>query len=119
MRTTIYVCRGSSTEYPQSMFLSRNKKNNVYTCKPQFYSIKVGFKEVKLYRLVFVIKALFNQTLLICFLFLRKIYVVGTFDRKSVESNKKKKKKKKKTLIRSTSLRCFIRVPATSVFLEK
>ena len=26
------------------MFLSRNKKNNVYPCKPQFYYIKVGFK---------------------------------------------------------------------------
>ena len=35
---------GSSNEYPQSMFLSRNKKNNVYSCKPQFYYIKVGFK---------------------------------------------------------------------------
>ena len=32
----------------QSMFLSRNKKNNVYTCKPQFYCIKVGFKGVKI-----------------------------------------------------------------------
>ena len=40
--------RGSSNEYPQSMFLSRNKKNNVYPCKPQFYYIKVGFKEVKI-----------------------------------------------------------------------
>ena len=30
------------------MFLSRNKKNNVYPCKPQFYYIKVGFKEVKI-----------------------------------------------------------------------
>ena len=30
-------------EYPQSMFSSRNKKNNVYPCKPQFYYIKVGF----------------------------------------------------------------------------
>ena len=39
--------RGSSNEYPQSMFLSKNKKNNVYPCKPQFYCIKVGFKEVK------------------------------------------------------------------------
>ena len=29
--------RGGSNEYPQSMFLSRNKKNNVYPCKPQFY----------------------------------------------------------------------------------
>ena len=36
--------RGGSTEYPQSMFLSRNKKINVYPCKPQFYFIKVGFK---------------------------------------------------------------------------
>ena len=40
--------RGGSNEYPQPMFLSRNKKNNVYPCKPQFYYIKVGFKEVKI-----------------------------------------------------------------------
>ena len=40
--------RGGSNEYPQSMFLSRNKKNNVYSCKPQFYCIKVGFKGVKI-----------------------------------------------------------------------
>ena len=31
--------RGGSNEYPQSMFLSRNKKNNVYPCKPQVYGI--------------------------------------------------------------------------------
>ena len=30
------------------MFLSRNKKNNVHPCKPQFYYIKVGFKGVKI-----------------------------------------------------------------------
>ena len=36
--------RGGSNEYPQSMILSRNKKINVYPCKPQFYYIKVGFK---------------------------------------------------------------------------
>ena len=42
--------------YPQSMFLSRNKKNNVYPCKPQFYYIKVGFKGSKLYRHVFVME---------------------------------------------------------------
>ena len=36
--------QGGSNEYQQSMFLSRNKKNNVYPCKPQFYYIKVGFK---------------------------------------------------------------------------
>ena len=40
--------RGGSNEYPQSMFLSRNKKNNVYPCKPQFYYIKVGFEGVKI-----------------------------------------------------------------------
>ena len=40
--------RDGSNEYPQSMFLSRNKKNNVYSCKPQFYYTKVGFKGVKI-----------------------------------------------------------------------
>ena len=40
--------RGGSNEYPQFMFLSRNKKNNVYPCKPLFYYIKVGFKGVKI-----------------------------------------------------------------------
>ena len=40
--------RGGSNGYPQSMFLSRNKKNKVYPCKPQFYNIKVGFKGVKI-----------------------------------------------------------------------
>ena len=39
--------RGGSNEYPQYMFLSRNKKNNLYPCKRQFYYIKVGFKRVK------------------------------------------------------------------------
>ena len=39
--------QGGSKEYPQSMFLSRNKKNNVYPCKLQFSCIKVGFKGVK------------------------------------------------------------------------
>ena len=39
--------RGGSNEYLQSMFLSRNKKNNVHPCKPQFSCIK-------LYRRVFV-----------------------------------------------------------------
>ena len=39
---------GGSNEYPQSMFLSRNKKNNAYPSKPQFYYIKVGFKGVNI-----------------------------------------------------------------------
>ena len=40
--------RGGSNEYPQSMFLSRNKKHNAYHCKPQFYYIKVGFEGVNI-----------------------------------------------------------------------
>ena len=60
--------RGGSNEYQQSIFLSRvrrvptiyvlsrNKKNNVYPCKPQFYYIKVGLNGVKLYRHVFVMR---------------------------------------------------------------
>ena len=40
---------GYSLEPPRrSMFLDRNKKNNLYPCKPQFYYIKVGFKGVKI-----------------------------------------------------------------------
>ena len=35
--------QGSSNKYLQSMFLSRNKKYNVYPCKPQFYYIKVAW----------------------------------------------------------------------------
>ena len=47
--------RGGSNEYPQSMVLSRNMKNNVYPCKPQFYYIKKwGLRGSKLYRYVFV-----------------------------------------------------------------
>ena len=45
--------RGGSNGYEQSMSLSRNKKNNVCPCKPQFYYIKVGFKVSKLHRRVF------------------------------------------------------------------
>ena len=36
------------------MFKSRNKKNNVYPCKPQFYYIKVGFKGVKIIQVCFL-----------------------------------------------------------------
>ena len=39
---------GSSNEYLQSMFLSRNKEYNVNPCKSQFYYIKVGFEGVKI-----------------------------------------------------------------------
>ena len=48
LKTYIMGTRGGgSNEYPQSMILSRNKKNNVYPCKPQFNYIQVGFKGVK------------------------------------------------------------------------
>ena len=39
---------GDSNEYPQSMFLSRNNKNNAYPRKLQFYYIKVVFKGVSI-----------------------------------------------------------------------
>ena len=44
---------GGSNEYPQSMFLNRNKKNNVYPCKPHFYYIKMGFKGVNIIKACF------------------------------------------------------------------
>ena len=40
--------QGGSDENQQYMFLSRNKKNNVYPSKPQFYYIKLGFTGVKI-----------------------------------------------------------------------
>ena len=40
--------RGGSNEYPQSMFLSSDKKNNVYPCKLQFNYIKVALKGVSI-----------------------------------------------------------------------
>ena len=46
--------RGGSNDYPQSMFLSRNKKNNIYPCKPQFCYKKWGLRGSNLYRHVFV-----------------------------------------------------------------
>ena len=38
------------------MFLNRNKKINVYPCKPQFNCIKVGLRGSELYRHVFVMR---------------------------------------------------------------
>ena len=55
--------RGGSNEYPQSKFLSKNKKNNIYPCKPKFYYIEVGFKGSKLYRHVFVMYSRSTDTL--------------------------------------------------------
>ena len=44
----LWVLAGGSNEYPQSMFLSSNRNNNVYSYKSQFCYIKVGFKGVKI-----------------------------------------------------------------------
>ena len=45
---------------PTIYVLNRNKKNNVYPCKPQFYYIKVGYKGVN------IIKACFRDALEWC-----------------------------------------------------
>ena len=42
--------RGGSNEYPQSMFLNRIKKNNVYPCKRSFTLKKWGLRGSKLYK---------------------------------------------------------------------
>ena len=56
-QTAILYIHYENTPIPQSLFSSKNKKkNNVYTCKYQFYYIKVGFKGSTLYRYVFVMK---------------------------------------------------------------
>ena len=43
-------CQGSSNRYPQSLFLSRNKKNNVYPCKRQFFVMYFYFAACTLWR---------------------------------------------------------------------
>ena len=65
---------GGSNEYPQSMFLSRNKKNNVYPCKHQFYYLKVGLRGSRLYRHVFVMVC--HGLFAILILAIRKLYSV-------------------------------------------
>ena len=42
-----------SNEYPKSMFLSRNDKNNVSPVNHKFYYIKVGFKGIKIIKACF------------------------------------------------------------------
>ena len=55
-----------SAQNIEDMFLSRNKKNNVYVCKPQFYYIKVGFKGSKWYRRVFVMSLELAESRTMC-----------------------------------------------------
>ena len=67
---------GCSNDYPQSMFLSRNKKNNVYPCKPQFHYIKVGFKGVNIILACFREKLIFFSILheIICCGYSSEVY---------------------------------------------
>ena len=67
--------RGGSNEYSQSMFLSRNKKINVYPCKPQLFLYIVWglIRGSKLYRRGFVM--VFRKTSLSKY-FLIRIYSV-------------------------------------------
>ena len=49
--------QGGSNEYPQPMFLSKQKKNNVYPCKSQFiytHIYKWGWRVLRLYRHGFI-----------------------------------------------------------------
>ena len=86
--------RGGSNGYPQSLFFSRNKKNNVYHCKPQFYW-KLGFKGTISYMCVFVMGSKF-------FPYIIDIFSEGDWcTEKQTGSHKscnRCKKKKKKTL---------------------
>ena len=101
------------------MFLSKNKKNNVYPCKPQFYYVKVGFNGGQYYIGMFSNVSLYQKLWLTIIVALdrseyqvnvfsyisTKTYIVGTHDRMSTHNiimflrrNKKilvvKKKKK-------------------------
>ena len=55
------------------MFLSRNKKNSVYPCKPQFYHIKVGFNGVN------IIQACFRDVITILLASFGKIFFAWRF----------------------------------------
>ena len=55
------------------MFLSRNKKNNVYLYKSKFYYIKVGFKGSKLHRHVFVMDFICG----VCFVNVSFVWCLG------------------------------------------
>ena len=48
--------------YPQIMFYSRNKKNNVYPCKPHFFYIKSGVWGVKITWTCFRDDKTYNKT---------------------------------------------------------
>ena len=59
---------GGSNKYTQSIFWSKNKEKKVYPCKPQFYYIKVGCKEV------FVTRTCFRDVTMFVILWNRLIF---------------------------------------------
>ena len=69
------------------MFLSRNKKNNVYPCKPQFYYKKMGFEGVKFNRYVFVMRLFacgprsiyYLISILVCFIIFYSVLFLDLF----------------------------------------
>ena len=76
---------------PTIYVLSRNKKNNVYPCKPNFTILKWGLRGSKLYRHVFVMDfQISEQTLNLS---------TGSGIIKEVYVNVQKKKKKKRMCI--------------------
>ena len=58
--------RGGSNEYPQSMFLSRNKKQMYTPVNPSFTTYKWGLRGSKLYKYVFVIEGGYSAAVLPC-----------------------------------------------------
>ena len=48
IKNSIFYISAQNIDCGYSLEPPRNKKNNVYPCKPQFYCIKVGFEGVKI-----------------------------------------------------------------------
>ena len=69
LKHRLWVLVRTDNEYPQSIFLSSNKKNNVYPYKPQFYYIKVGFKGLKITSACFRNECLWSKSSWSCLWF--------------------------------------------------
>ena len=93
--------RCGSNEDPQSIFLSKNKKNNVYPCKPQFYHLKAGFKGVKIILVCFRDEPFKIHVYSFLFFTKKKKTKQKKNKKKKKKKKNKEKKKKKKTLLRA------------------
>ena len=67
--------RGGSNEYPQSMFLSKNKKNRYTPVFPIFFYIKVGFKGVYITRTCFLMQPKYKTGVELDSLIIYTLYV--------------------------------------------